>query len=168
MGESGSMLSLDPAVLFLQIVAFIILFLVLRRYLFRPLLNVMQERERQIDDALQSGEKARAELERIDQERERVLEGARDEGRQQVRAGVQEGEQARNRIVGEARDEAQEIRRRAQDTVDLERREAALQLRREVVDLALLAAQKAILTQLDEEKHRQAVDDFIANLEQRQ
>ena len=129
MGESGSMLSLDPAVLFLQIVAFIILFLVLRRYLFRPLLNVMQEREREIDDALQSGEKARAELERIDQERERVIEGARDEGRQQVRAAVQEGEQARNRI---------------------------------------LAARKAVLTQLDEEKHRRAIDDFIANLEQRQ
>jgi len=168
MGESGSMLSLDPAVLFLQIVAFIILFLVLRRYLFRPLLNVMQEREREIDDALQSGEKARAELERIDQERERVLEGARDEGRQQVRAAVQEGEQARNRIVSEARDEAQEIRRRAQETLDLERREAALQLRREVVELALLAAQKAVLTQLDEENHRRSIDDFIANLEQRQ
>ena len=168
MGESGSMLSLDPAVLFLQIVAFIILFLVLRRFLFGPLLNVIQEREKEIDDALESGEKARTELERIDYERERMLDDAREEGRQHVRAAVQEGEQARGRIVGEARQEAQKIRERARETVDLERREVALQLRREVVELALLAAQRAILTQLDEEKHRQAVDDFIANLEQRQ
>ena len=168
MGESGSVLSLDPAVLFLQIVAFIILFLVLRRYLFGPLLNVIQERESEIDEALDAGEKARSELEHIDQEREQMFEGAREEGRQQVRAAVQEGEQARNRIVGEAREEAHEIRRRARETVDLERREAALQLRREVVDLALLAAQKAVLTQLDDDKHRRAIDDFIANLEQPQ
>ncbi|HUU55534.1 MAG TPA: F0F1 ATP synthase subunit B [Armatimonadota bacterium] len=168
MGETGSLLSLDPAVLFLQIVAFVILFLVLRRYLFRPLLNVIEQRESEISDALEAGEKARAELERIDQERERVLTGAREEGRQQVRAAVQEGERARNRILSEARGEAQQLRERARETVDLERREAALQLRREVVDLALLAAQRAVLTQLDEEKHRRAIDDFIAGLEQRQ
>jgi len=168
MGETGSLLSLDPAVLFLQIVAFVILFLVLRRYLFRPLLNVIEQRESEISDALEAGEKARAELERIDQERARVLTGAREEGRQQVRAAVQEGERARNRILSEARGEAQQLRERARETVDLERREAALQLRREVVDLALLAAQRAVLTQLDEEKHRRAIDDFIAGLEQRQ
>ncbi len=140
----------------------------LRRYLFRPLLNVIEERERQIDDGLEAGEKARGELARIDQERERVLTGARDEGRQHVRAAVQEGEQARSRIVKEAREEAQQIRDRARETVELERREVALQLRRDVVELALLAAQRAVLSQLDEERHRRAIDDFIAGLEQRE
>jgi F0F1-type ATP synthase membrane subunit b/b' len=43
-----------------------------------------------------------------------------------------------------------------------------LQLRREVVDLALLAAQRAVLSPLDEDKHRQAIDDFIGRLEQQQ
>lgn len=168
MGESGSLLNLDPAVLFLQIVAFVILFLLLRRYLFRPLLGVMSDREKEIEEGLDAGERARAELGRIDEERGRLLSEAREEGRRQVREAVQEGEQARDRIVQEAREEAQQIRQRARETVDIEREEAMLQLRHEVVDLALLAARQAVLSPLDEEKHRQAIDDFIGRLEQQE
>ncbi len=87
--------------------------------------------------------------------------GQREEGRQQVRMAVQEGEQARDRIVKEARDEAQQIRQHAREVVELEREEAMLKLRNQMVDLALLAARKAVLSPLDEAKHRQAVDAFI-------
>ncbi len=167
MGE-GSVLSLDPAVVFLQIVGFAILFLLLRRYLFGPVLKVMAEREEEIDEGLEAGERARKELARIDQERSRVLSEAREEGREQVRAAVQEGEEARDRILQHARDEAEQIRQRARETVDIEREEARLQLRHEVVDLALLAAKQAVLAQLDEDKHRRAVDEFISHLERQQ
>lgn len=168
MAEGGGLLSLDPAVLALQVVAFAILFLVLRRFLFRPLLGVMEQREKEIADALRDGERVKQELARLDQERERVLGGAREEGRQQVRMAVQEGEQARDRIVKEARDEAQQIRQHAREVVELEREEAMLKLRNQMVDLALLAARKAVLSPLDEAKHRQAVDAFITTLEQQQ
>ena len=165
MAEAARALGLDPAVLALQAVAFIILFLVLRRYLFRPLLAVMAEREEEITAALAAGERAKAELSRIDEERSRVLAGAREEGRQQVRQAVQEGEQARERILAEAREEVQALRERARRGLALEREEAELALRRQVVDLALLAADRAVLQRLDPEAHRRAVDDFITSLE---
>ncbi len=168
MSEGGSLLSLDPAVMGLQIIAFILLFAVLRKYLFRPLLKIMAQREKEIAEALDAGERAKSELAVIGQERERVLAGAREEGRQVVRQGVQEGQQARDQIVGEAREEAEQIRQRGRDSVELEREEAMLQLRHEVVELALLAARRAVLTPLDEGRHRQAVDDFISSLESRQ
>jgi F-type H+-transporting ATPase subunit b len=167
MNEGGNLLSIDPAVLGLQIVAFVILFLVLRKYLFRPLLEIMARREKEIADGLEAGERAKAELAVIGQERDRILASAREEGRQQVRQAVREGEEARERILAETRDEAQQIRQRARDSVELEREEAMLQLRRDVVDLALLAARQAVLTSLDESKHRQAIDDFVASLERR-
>ncbi len=168
MAEGGSLLSLDWAVLGLQITAFLVLFLLLRRFLFRPLLGVMEQREKEIADALEAGEQAKQELARLDQERERVLTSAREEGRQQVRLAVQEGEQARDRLVREARDEVQQLRQRAREVTELERHEALLQLRQQVIDLALLAARKAVLAPLDEAKHRQSVDDFITSLEQQQ
>jgi F-type H+-transporting ATPase subunit b len=162
------LLDIDPAVLFLQVVAFVILFALLRRYLFRPLLGVMEQRRKEIAEALEKGERAESELARIDQERERVLAQAREEGRETVRQSVQEGQQARDRILQDAREEAGQIRQRAQQTVEIERREAMLELRRQVVDLALLAANRAVLARLDEQTHRQAVDEFISELEQRQ
>ncbi len=167
MGESGDPLAIDHAVLVLQVVAFGILFLVLKRYLFAPLMKIIAQREEEIARALEDGERARNELARIDEERAKALAQARDEGRELVRQAVQEGEEARQRILAEAREEARELRQRAQAAIEMDREAAALELRQQMVDLALLAAQKAVLGRLDPEVHRRAVDDFIGDLEQR-
>jgi len=159
-------MGIDPAVLTLQVIAFVILFLLLRQFLFRPVIKIMSEREREIAQALEAGEQAKMELARIDQERERVLADAREQGREHVRRAVKEGEQARERVLAEAREEAQALRERAHTAIALEREEAALGLRRQVVDLALLAAGKAVLQKLDDQAHRAVVDDFITSLEQ--
>jgi F-type H+-transporting ATPase subunit b len=165
MAEGIGPLSIDPAVLALQVVAFAILYLLLRRFLFGPLLSVMGEREKEIAEGMEAGKRAKAELGRIDEEKERMLAEAREEGRLQVREAVREAEDAREDIIKEARSEAEEIRDRARRAVDLEREETMIELRRQVVDLALLAASRAVLGRLDEEKHRQVVDDFIQELE---
>ena len=168
MGEGQSLFDLDPAYLAVQVVAFAILFFLLRRYLFRPLLGLMAEREKEIADALDAGERARAAVARIDEKRESMLGKAREQGREQVRQLVLEGEEARERILREAREEAHEIRQRARATAELEREEAMMALRRDVVDLALLAASRAVLGRLDEAKHHQVIDEFIAGLEQQE
>jgi F-type H+-transporting ATPase subunit b len=165
MGESGNVLQIEPAVLFLQVVAFVILFLVLRKYLFVPVLGVMEQREKEVVEALDAGERARDTLSRIEEERTRVLAEARDEGREAIQNSVREGEQARERILREAREEAHSVRQRARESAALEREEALLALRHQVVELALLAADQAVLSELDEEKHRRVVDEFIARLE---
>lgn len=162
------MIQVDPAVVFLQAVAFAILFLLLRQFLFAPLLTMMQERQKKIDEGLDKGERAERQLARIDQERERVLGQAREEGREQVRQSVQEGQEARDRILRDAREEAQQIRDRAREAIEIERQEAMVELRNRVVELALMAANRAVLARLDEKKHRQIVDEFISQLEEKQ
>jgi len=166
MAESGSPLSLDPAVLLLQIVGFVILFLLLRRYLFGPLLEVIRQREREVEEGLKASKRAKEELARVDEEKARVLAEAREQGREQVRRAVKEGEEARERLLSDAREETKGLRQRAREAVELEREEAMIQLRREVVDLALLAASQAVVGRLDEKQQRAVVDDFISGLEQ--
>jgi len=167
MGETSNPLAIDPVVLLIQIVGFVILFLLLRRYLFGPLMGVITQRQQEITEGLEAGERAKAELARIDQERAQALAEAREQGREQVRQAVREGEQARERIMAEARGEAQALRQRAQQAIALERDEAELALRRQVVDLALMAADKAVLRRLDAHVQKQVIDDFISSLEQR-
>lgn len=167
MGEGAGVLSIDPAVLLLQIVGFAILYLLLRRFLFGPLLGVMNQREREIEEGLERGEQAERQLARIDEERRQVLAEAREEGREHVRQSVREGEQARERMLKDAREDVQHLHERARESLKLEREEAMLELRQQVVDLALLAARQAVLGRLDENQHRRAIDDFIADLEKR-
>ncbi len=166
MGETGNPLAIDWVVLSIQVVGFVILFLLLRRYLFGPLMSVITQRQQEIAEGLEAGERARTELARIDQERAQALAEAREQGREQVRQAVREGEHARERIVTEAREEAQALRQRAQQAIALERDEAELALRQQVVDLALMAADKAVLRRLDTQTQKQVIDDFISSLEQ--
>jgi F-type H+-transporting ATPase subunit b len=165
MAEALEALGLDPAVLLLQVVAFVALYLLMRRYLFGPLLGVMAQREKDIAEGLEAGEQAKERLGQIDEERSRLLAEARAEGREQVRQAVREADEARGRMLKEAREEAEAIRQRAREAMELEREEAMIELRQQVVDLALLAASRAVLGRLDETRHRQVVDDFIASLE---
>ena len=168
MGEGAGVFSIDPAVLLLQIVGFVMLYLLLRRFLFGPLLGVMDQREKEIEEGLERGEQAERRLGHIDEERRQVLAEAREEGREHVRQSVQEGEQARERMLKDAREDVQQLHERARESLKLEREEAMLELRQQVVDLALLAARQAVLGRLDEEQHRRAIDDFIADLEKPQ
>lgn len=161
-----SPLEIDPYVLALQVLGFALLYLVLKRLLFGPLLSVMRRRERQIDAAFAAGEEAKRQLAAVEAEREKVLAQAQEEAREQLRRATREAEQARAQILQKAREDGQRLRERARAAIALERERATAELRRRVVDLALLAASRAVLQRLDEQQHRQAVDDFIASLEQ--
>jgi len=159
-------LGFDPRVLLLNMIAFIVLFLVLRRFLFRPLARVMEQRAREVAEGLDAAQQHKQALAKANEERARVLAEAREEGRAHVRQAVQEADQTRARLLEEAREEAQRVRERGREAVELERQQALVEMRRSVVDLALLAASRAVVQRLDERAHRQAVEAFVAGLEQ--
>lgn len=168
MAAAFETLGIDPKVILLQIIAFILLYVILRRFLFQPLYAVMAERSEEIAEGLEAGERNKEALARLEEERQQVLAQAREEGREQVRRAVKEADEVRDRMVADARDEAQEIRTRGHEAVAREREQAALTLRQQVVDMAILAASRAVLQRLDERAHRRAVEDFISQLEQTQ
>ena len=152
----------------LNVIAFIILFFVLKRYLFGPLSAMMKLRAQEIAEGLEASRKHKEALAHAEEERERVLAEAREQGRERVRQAVKEGDETRERLLAEAREEAQRIRDRGRESVELEREQALLEVRRTVVDLALSAASRAVIQRLDEKAHRQAVEEFITSLERAQ
>ena len=168
MASALTALGFNPRVFLLNVIAFLILFAVLRRYLFGPLAHVMKRRAEEIAEGLEASRRNREALAEADQRREQILAAAREEGREQVRRSVQEGEAERERILAEARVEVQGLRERGREAVARERERALLELRQRVVDLALLAAGRAVAQRLDERVHRQVIDDFITDLESRE
>lgn len=168
MVEALAALGFNFKVFVLNVIAFVILFLVLRRYLFRPLRTMMALRAQEIAKGLDAAQQSKTALAHVNEERDRLLALAREEGREYVRQAVREADETRERLLAEAREEAQRIRTRGHEAVEMEREQAMLEVRRAVVDLALLAASQAVLQRMDERAHRQAVEEFLANLERAQ
>ncbi len=151
---------LGPNLLF-QIVNFLIVLYVLNRFLYRPILRLLADRQERIRQGLDAAELARQEAE---QERQRLLadlESERRQSQERLRAAVQESEIAARARLQEASAEAERMLAEASREAEALRQRALQGMRGDIADLALLAAAKVLGDGLDEAKQRALIDRFL-------
>jgi|WetSurMetagenome_2_1015567.scaffolds.fasta_scaffold399420_1 F-type H+-transporting ATPase subunit b len=158
-------LGIKGPVILLQIIGFLVLYFLLRRFLFGPVGAMLKAREQEVANGLQAAEAARQEAERLKVDKDQIIAEARDEGRGLVQKAVKEAQTARERILAEAQQEKEALLERGRAILEVERNSAVAELRGQVSDLALRAAEKAIRQATDDAAHRQAIDAFITSLE---
>lgn len=148
-----------------QAVTLLILLALLRKFLFGPVREILRARAEEVrqklDDAEQQKRAAADYAERLEQR----LRDIREEARREVERATQEGREAGQRIIEQARAEGAEVLRRGGEQLEHDRRAARIDLRREVADLAVRAAARAVREAFDEAAHRRVVDRFLAELE---
>lgn len=154
-------LGIDFRLLVTQIVNFALLLFLLYRFLYHPVLNMLQERRERIREGLAEAERVRAEAEEQRKKYEQELARQRQESQERIQRAMQASEEAREEIIAEARREAEQIKARAREEIEYERRQALEQLRTQVADLAILAARRVLDGAIDEKVQRQLVQSFI-------
>ena len=157
---------IDPHVgtIIWTIITFLVVLVVLKATVWKPLLGALEERERRISDALEGAEKARAEAQLMLGEHQEKLEQAEAEARSIVRESRESAEKIHKEIVEKARSEAQQTVDQARRSIQLEKQAALVELRTEVADLAVQAAGAIIDANLDDEKNRKLVEDLISSI----
>lgn len=148
------------------LITFLVVLVVLKAKVWKPLLAALDEREQRIRDALAAAEKARAETQASLDEQQRVLDEARVEARGLVAQAREAAERVSHEIVAEARQEAEHTAQAMRRELESDRQAAMDQLRREVAELAVRAAGMILDAELDSEKNRKLVDDMIARMPQ--
>ncbi len=159
-------LGISPNLLITQIINFVILLVLLRLLLYKPILNMLNSRKQKIQESLEYAERVKAEAAEQQKEFDRKLEQARREAQAASQAAQQVGEKEREAILSQARDEARKMVEQAKEQIQYERKQMMADLHEEVVRLSLLAAQKVINQSLDDRAHRQLVNDFLAQADQ--
>lgn len=144
-----------------QLLNFLLVLFLLRLFVYRPVLNMLETRKKKIAESLEYADKVKAEAAAQQKEFERRLDDARREAQQAAASAQQVAEKERQRILAEAQQEAQQIREQARGEIEYERKQLASELRAQVVDLSLLGAQRVIGANLDENKSRQLVENFL-------
>jgi len=102
-------LGIEPQLLLAQIVNFLIIFLVLSKFLYKPILGMLEKRKKEIAEGLALTEKMRLAEEKQKEREERLLSEARREARNIVEAAAKEGEEAKKDIIAAAHKEAEGI-----------------------------------------------------------
>ncbi len=153
------------ATLIAQIINFLLLAYILKKFVFGKVLQAMSDRQARIVGNLESADRERAAAEELKREYQEQLAQARTQAQVIVEKATKLAEQAKDDILKEARAEHARLLKEAQEEIVRERERAVAELRNEVVSLSIAAAGKIIGQNLDANANAKLVSDFINNLD---
>lgn len=158
------MFDINPGLSIWTTVVFVLLVLVLGKFAWKPLLKTLQDREDKIRDSLEQAERARAEAAELLKQNERNMARAEEEYQKIIREAKALGEKVKEDIVDKAHQHAQHELQAAKDEIKRDIEAAKQQLRGEVADLAIKAAEKILDETLDAARHKKIVDTAMNQL----
>ncbi len=156
-----SLVSPDLGLIFWMTLSFLIVLFILKKYAWKPILNMLKERENSIDEALKSAEHAKEEMAKIKADNEKVMQEARAEREKMLK----EADDMRSKILAdakkEANNEASKIIESAKKEIELEKENALSEIKNKVVDLSVDIAEKILQKNLGNDKSQ---SDYAATL----
>jgi len=147
-----------------HVVAFTAAVLVLRRYAWTPILNLLEERRTRIRNEFDGIARERESVAKIKSDYETQLRGIDQQARVKIQEGVAEGLKVGGEIKEKARQDARDLIRRAREEIEIEKDRAEVALKQDMVAMAIASAEKVIRQRLDEETQRRLASDFIDEL----
>jgi len=143
------------------VINFIVLFVLLRLFLYKPVLKMLDERAKRTAEAMEQAEATKKEYEQARVEVQKQIEKGRQEGQAFIAQAMQVGERLKEESRQEATKQAQTIVDRTRSELEAERDKIVGDLRREFVDISISAAEKVIKETLDKEKHRKLIEETL-------
>lgn len=147
---------------FWQLLLFIVLLIVLRKYAWKPILGAVEEREKSIEDSLASAEKAREEMERLQADNDRILAEARAE-RDTI---LKEAREIKDKMINDAKSDAgsqaEKIIANAKEQIQNEKMAAVTDLKNQVAEMSIEIAELVLRKELsDKSKQGELVQEQL-------
>ena len=143
------------------IINFIVLFVLLRLFLFKPVLKMLDERSKRTKEEMELAEATKKEYEQAKTEVQKQIEKGRQEAQAIIAQTMQIGERLKEESRQEATKQAQVIVDRTRAELEVERDKIVENLRKEFVDISISAAEKVIKETLDKKKHRKLIEETL-------
>ncbi len=158
------MINLD-ANFFLQVINFIIIYLVLRRFLFEPITNFMNQRAEGISDKIEGAKSREEEAERLKQEYQKRIEDAKREAQDIVEDSRRRAQRTKEEIINEAKMEANSKLARAEKEIRRAKEQAIESLKDEVATISIQMTKELLEKSIDEKVQKASITAFINKLD---
>lgn len=154
-------ISITPWTIIFQICNLLILFALIRKFLFKRVMAVLDKRQQEIDGIYDAADKAKGDADQMKEEYTRRMSNARAEADLLVKNAVDTAQRRSDAIVQEARDEATHLKQKAESDIEQERRKAYSELVGEISGMAVDIAGRMVEREINADDHKQLVDEFI-------
>lgn len=164
MGEFEALLGVNPWTALFALANFLFLFFMLRKFLFKPVMKMIDDRQKEIDDLYKDAEDAKKDAQAKQQEYDRKLSSAQQTSEQLVREAVARGQSREEEILRQANAQASAMMDKAADDIAREKKKAVNDAKDEISVIALSIAGKVVGRELNDADHARLVDGFIEEL----
>ena len=159
------LIQVDPGLFIWTILTFLVLLGLLGKFAWKPLLAALDSRHELIKNSLDDADKAKQELERLQQDSREIISEARVEAQSIVAKSRSEAEKLKGEMRQKAKEEADSIVRSAEKQIQVETEKAIAEIRGEVVDLSLLVASRLVKKNLSKEDNQSLIEESLKQIE---
>lgn len=136
----------------------------IKRFLFKPINEMLEKRRAMVDAQITDAQKAKEEADAMKQEYEQNMLDAKDKANQIVTSAQKTAAIQSEEILKEAADQAAAIKAKAEKDIAQEKRKAVNEVKNEIGGIAMEIAGKVIQREISEEDHAKLIDEFISNV----
>jgi F-type H+-transporting ATPase subunit b len=162
---NNPLVQLDPGLFVWTILTFLLLVFVLAKFAWKPLLKMLQDREDMIRSSIEDAEKAKSELERLNEESEAIMAKARSEAQSILADGKAAAEKVKDGIIAKSKEQASKIREDAGNQIQVEKDKAISEIKEEVVNLTLSVAEKLIQKNLSDADNKSLIEESLKKVQ---
>ena len=159
-----ALITLDGWTFLAQICNLMIQLVIFKKFLLKPIKQVIADRKAKADSEIADAQKLRTEAEAMKAEYEQNLQNARTEANQIVTAAQKTSPARAEEIVGEARAQAAALKQKAEADIAQERKKAVNEVKDEIGGIAMEIASKVVEREISEKDHKDLIDEFIKNV----
>jgi F-type H+-transporting ATPase subunit b len=156
---------LNPGKTVSMIGVLLILFPVIRHFYTKPLEDAIVDRNTQLERTFTEAENLRTEMTSMRTQYESRLAETEARAREQIQAQIKEAQNLRQQLMAEAAAQADELRRKATQDIEREKQRVLAEMRLEVVNLTLDATERILGENIDNERNRRLVEEFVDKVE---
>lgn len=150
-----------------QIVNFVILLFLLKRFAYKPFLAVLEQRKKRIEEGIKKADEIEKKTEEIKVRREEILEKAKGKSFRIIKEGEKRAEERSKEIISSAEKEKNEILEKGREEIKSERRATEKNLREEAIKMSLILSEKFLEEKLNEEKDKKIINRFLEDFQKK-
>ena len=164
--ESQQLVTIIPWTFIAQILNLFIQVYLIKRFLFKPINEVLKKRQKLADQNIEEAKKAKEDAEAVKAEYESSMSNARAEAGRIIEDAKKDAGIRADEMIREAEAEASSIKAKAEADIRLERKKALNEVKDEIGSLAMDIAGKVVEKEIHESEHKALIDEFLQNVEE--
>lgn len=154
------MIEINGWIILVQLASFLVLMLVLSKFLFGPITLFLEKRRAEIDESFALVKKEQEESSKLIEEARERLISTEDKSKIAFDRAIKEGEEKKNEIIRRAKTEADGLVKKAGLEIERKKDEAVLELKKGVADITIALSRKIIKEEIDEERAQRLINEF--------